>query len=57
MGIDDRKARYAVELSHHPEIVAKVKAKAREKGEIPTKTAVLSAISQEKESRRYKGRP
>ena len=55
--ITSQRASKARAIHDHPDIVARVKAQARENEDIPTKTAVLSAISQEKESRRYKGGP
>ena len=43
-GIDYRRAYKARTIAKHPEIVEKVKAKARENEDIPTKTAVISEI-------------
>jgi len=51
-GINEKKAHQARTIARHPEIVAKVKAQARENEDIPTKTAVLNAISYEKEKAR-----
>lgn len=51
-GITERKAHQARTIKAHPDIVARVKAQARENEDIPTKTAVLNAISYEKEKAR-----
>lgn len=51
-GINKRKAHQARTIKAHPDIVARVKAQARENEDIPTKTAVLNAISYEKEKAR-----
>lgn len=47
-----KRAHQARTIARHPDIVAKVKAQARENEDIPTKTAVLNAISYEKEKAR-----
>jgi len=51
-GIDKRKAHQSRAIAANPAIVAKVKAQARENEDIATKTAVLNAISYEKERAR-----
>lgn len=52
IGLSDRRKSQAKKIAKNPEIVAKIKAQARENEDIPTKTAVLNAISYEKEKAR-----
>ena len=51
-GISDTKARRLVALSDNPEIVAEVKAEARENNEIATQTEILKRIEQAKKAER-----
>ena len=44
----------SMKIAKHPEFVEKIKKKAREKEDIPTKTAVLSEIKYQKEKKRRK---
>lgn len=50
----EKKMQQSQKIAQNPEIVARVKAKAIENEDIPTKTAVLSEISYEKEKERRK---
>jgi hypothetical protein len=51
-GITKHRASDARTIKDNPEIVAKIKAQARKNEDIPTKTAVLNAVSYEKEKAR-----
>ena len=56
-GINHKRAYQSRRIAENPKIVAKIKAQARENEDIPTKTAVLNAISYEKEkARKEKGK-
>jgi len=52
LGMTRKKLEHARTIKDNPEIVAKIKAQARENEDIPTKTAVLNAIHYEKEKER-----
>jgi hypothetical protein len=52
IGIPERRMWQAQAIAKHPDIVAKVKAKARENEDIPTRTAVISEINYQKEKQR-----
>jgi len=43
-GINRKQARHARIIKNNPEVVAKIKAQARENDDIPTKTAVINAV-------------
>jgi hypothetical protein len=47
-GIHSRQAHQARTIKDNPEVVARIKAQARENEDIPTKTAVLNAVQYEK---------
>jgi len=51
-GISQRDAQRAVQIHNNPDVVAKIKAQARENKDIPTKTAVINAIQYEQEKSR-----
>ena len=48
LGMNKVRMEASQKISQHPEIVEKIKAKARENEDIPTKTAVLTEIKYEK---------
>jgi hypothetical protein len=52
LGLKQQKMKDAQQIAKHPEIVEKVKAKAKANDDIPTKTAVLSEIKLKKEKTR-----
>ena len=55
LSLPSKKRMHQAEAIHkHPEIVEKIKAKARENEDIPTRTAVISQINYEKEKQRRK---
>jgi len=54
LGIPERRMHQAQTIAKHPEVVERVKAKARENEDIPTKTAVLSEVKYENEKKRRK---
>lgn len=54
LGITQRKYQAAQKIAQHPEIVERIKKKAKLNDDIPTKTAVLSEIRYENEKVRRK---
>jgi len=54
LGMNRKKMDQSQQIAKHPEIVEKVKARAKENEDIPTKTAVLSEIKYQKEKVRRK---
>ena len=52
MGIPQKRATDARNISKHPDIVEKIKAQARENEDIPTRTAVVNEIRYQKEKKR-----
>jgi hypothetical protein len=52
LGIPEKRMQQSQAIHRHPDVVAKIKAQARENEDIPTKTAVLSEIKYEKEKKR-----
>jgi len=54
LGIDNKRMYQAQTIHKHPEVVERVKAKAKENEDIPTKTAVMSEIKLQKTKARLK---
>lgn len=54
IGMPEKRMHQAQTIHKHPEVVARVKAKAKENEDIPTKTAVLAEINYQKEKKRRK---
>jgi hypothetical protein len=54
LGLPEKRMRQYETLAKHPEVVAKIKAQARENEDLPSRTAALNAISYEKEKTRQK---
>jgi len=57
LGIDRHRMDQSQQIAKHPEIVEKVKARAKENEDIPTKTAVLSEIKYQKAKERIDKMP
>ncbi len=52
LGIPKKRMEESQKIHKHPEIVAKIKAQAKENEDIPTRTAVISEINYQKEKKR-----